>query len=101
MVPPPLKAAILVVSTTASKDPQTDSSGPTLKAVLEEESGSRWEVTEVKIVSDVVTHIQSQIMAWADVVDGINLVVTTGGTGFAQSDSTPEVRCSLPTRATF
>jgi len=87
-----LRAAILIVSTTAAKDPTTDASGSALKRVFEEEGSGKWEVAEIKIVSDVVTQIQSQIMLWADVVDAVNLVITTGGTGFAQSDSTPEVR---------
>ena len=44
-------------------------------------------------VSDVVVQIQRQIMLWTDVAaEGINLIVTTGGTGFATSDNTPEVR---------
>jgi gephyrin len=95
MASPKLKAAILIVSTTAAKDPTTDVSGPVLKTVLEEDGGGKWEVSEIKIVSDVVPQIQSQIMLWADIADAVNLVITTGGTGFAQSDSTPEVRMFL------
>ncbi|KAJ4300191.1 hypothetical protein N0V88_002860 [Collariella sp. IMI 366227] len=86
----PLKAAILVVSTTAANDPSTDAAEATLRDVFEQDGGGRWEVTETKIVSDVTTQIQRQIMLWTDAADPVNLVITTGGTGFAVADHTPE-----------
>jgi len=91
-----LRAAILVVSTTAANDPSTDSSGGVLKEVFEQEDGSKWEVTETTIVSDDVSAIQRSIIGWADVHNAVNVIVTTGGTGFAISDRTPEVgRCHV------
>ena len=90
-----LKAAILVVSTTASKDPSADSSGGILKDVFDQEGGEKWEVTKTKIVGDVVLDIQRSIMGWTDGEDAVNLIISTGGTGFAVHDSTPEV-CNLP-----
>ncbi|TGO15734.1 hypothetical protein BTUL_0036g00250 [Botrytis tulipae] len=84
-----LKAAILIVSTTAAKDATTDSSGPALKGVFAEADG-QWEVVETKIVSDNVTDIQRSVMSWTDQGNTINAVITTGGTGFAVSDNTPE-----------
>ena len=86
-----LKAAILIVSTTASKDPSTDSSGGILKDVFEQDGGGKWEVTDTKIVGDEVLEIQRSIRNWADRDDDVNLIITTGGTGFAVHDSTPEV----------
>lgn len=86
-----LKAAILIVSTTASKDPSADSSGGILKDVFDQEGGGKWEIVEAQIVGDEVLDIQRSIMSWADREDGVNLIVSTGGTGFAVHDSTPEV----------
>lgn len=86
----PLKAAILIVSTTAAKDPSTDAAGAALRDVFEQESGGRWDVVESKIVSDVTTQIQRQITLWTDATEPVNLVITTGGTGFAVADQTPE-----------
>ena len=89
-----LKAAILIVSTTASKDPSADLSAEILKDVFEQGGGGKWEVADTKIVGDEVLDIQRNIMNWADREDGVNLIITSGGTGFAVHDSTPEVgRC--------
>lgn len=87
----PLRAALLIVSTTAAQDASADASGPILSRVLADEGDGKWEVAETKIVSDDVLQIQRQVAAWADGPDTINLIVTTGGTGFAVGDGTPEV----------
>lgn len=87
----PLKAAVLIVSTTAAKDPSTDSTSSILNDVFKSEGDGKWIVADTKIVTDHVLEIQSQIMAWSNGPDGMNLIVTTGGTGFAVLDSTPEV----------
>ncbi|GJC94187.1 molybdenum cofactor synthesis domain-containing protein [Colletotrichum higginsianum] len=104
MTDAPLKVAILIVSTTASKDPSTDKSELVLRDVIENEGSGKWKVTETKIVQDHVPQIQRQIMLWADLgpIEGVNLILTTGGTGFAVSDNTPEDRPrSSPRNAGF
>ncbi|EHK98717.1 putative Gephyrin [Glarea lozoyensis 74030] len=85
-----LKAKILVVSTTASKDPSTDASGGILTNVFETEGAGKWKVEEVKIVGDDVLEIQRNVTAWTDGENAVNLIISTGGTGFAVSDTTPE-----------
>lgn len=92
MTDKPLTAAILVVSTTASKDPSTDASTSVLRNVLKEDGGGKWQVKSESIVSDDALAVQQQIMRWTDDADPVNLIITTGGTGFAVSDTTPEVR---------
>lgn len=91
MSKPTLKAAILVVSTTACKDPSADSSGGILKDVFEKEGGGKWQVVETKIVGDDVLNIGRSVTAWTDREDVVNVVITTGGTGFTAHDCTPEV----------
>src|SRR3954452_8295202 len=86
-----LRAAILVISTTASKDHSADSSGGILKDVFVNEGGGKWEVVETKIVGDDVLDIQRSITGWTDQERPVNVIITTGGTGFAVHDSTPEV----------
>ena len=90
-----LRAAILIVSTTAAQDPSSDASEATLRDVFDNEGGGKWTLVETKIVSDDVAKIQRQIMLWTDGADGVNLIVTTGGTGFAVADQTPEAISAL------
>lgn len=85
------KAAILIVSTTVSQGLTTDATEQTLRSVFEEDGSGRWDVIDVKAVEDSALQIQKQVAEWADSA-GVDLVVTTGGTGFAVSDQTPEVR---------
>jgi gephyrin len=80
------------VSDTASGDASTDRSGPALKALFGESSDT-WTVADLTIVPDDVEAIQSQVRKWTD-EEMLNLVVTTGGTGFAMRDVTPEVHLS-------
>ncbi|KAK0643669.1 gephyrin [Cercophora newfieldiana] len=85
-----LTAAILVVSTTAAKDPTTDAADATLRDVFTQDGGGQWTVSESNIVSDDIIQIQRQIQLWADAPEPVNLIITTGGTGFAFADHTPE-----------
>jgi gephyrin len=86
-----LKAAILVVSDTASKDPSTDKCIPTLQSVFADLGNDQWEVCATEIVSDSVVDIQRKVTGWIDGEEVVNLIVTSGGTGFAVRDLTPEV----------
>lgn len=86
-----LRAAIIVVSETASKDASTDKCIPALQDVFQQDGGDRWETAQTKIVADDVAAIREAIKAYTDGADSANLVVTSGGTGFAQKDVTPEV----------
>ncbi|KAH8728794.1 hypothetical protein GQ44DRAFT_769210 [Phaeosphaeriaceae sp. PMI808] len=85
-----LKAAILVVSDTASKDASTDKCIPILQDLFGDAGDNQWHVSETSIVPDHVLTIQKTIKGWTDCEDPINLIVTSGGTGFATKDVTPE-----------
>nr|OQO16591.1 hypothetical protein B0A51_15956 [Rachicladosporium sp. CCFEE 5018] len=85
-----LRVAIIVVSDTASKDASTDKCIPALRQVFTTEGGDRWTAEETCIVSDDVLAIQRAITGCTDVEDFANLIITSGGTGFAQKDVTPE-----------
>lgn len=97
-MPPPsnqtLRAAILIISDTAFADNSTDKAGPTLQEVFTSNSATSWEIAETRIVPDDVLEIQRAVLGWTDGGhDGgeVNCVVTSGGTGFARKDVTPEV----------
>lgn len=87
----PLRAAILIVSTTAAKDPSTDASAQILQDVLKDQGPGKWELSKTEIVPDDAHAIKKHITAWADGENPPNLIITTGGTGFAVADNTPEV----------
>lgn len=85
-----LKAAILIISDTASKDPSADKAGVRLENVFAEQ-GATWAVRYNLIIPDNVNAIQQHILQLCDDDDDYaNFVLTTGGTGFAVKDRTPE-----------
>ncbi len=90
MSDPKLKPAILIISDTASKDPSTDKAGDVLTEAFSSEGGDRWASPLTKIVPDSTTEIQRAVQQWSDSEDYFNLIITTGGTGFAVKDNTPE-----------
>lgn len=85
-----LKVAILIVSDTAFKDPSTDAAGVKLERVFADQ-GTEWDIKYTSIVPDSINAIQQHISQLCDDEnDYVNFVVTTGGTGFAVKDHTPE-----------
>lgn len=78
---------ILTVSDRASRGDYADEGGPAIRAYLAEVLASPWEPRE-RIVPDEVEAIAAAIRGLAD--EGCCLVVTTGGTGPAPRDVTPE-----------
>ena len=101
MEAPRLKPGILIVSDTASREPSTDKSGAVLTETFSSDGGDKWLDPVIKIVPDSVTEIQRAVQQWTDSEDYCNLIVTTGGTGFAVKDNTPEVRSLIVFNSTL
>ena len=80
----PLSIAVLTVSDTRS--PADDASGSTLVDRLTE-AGHR--LADRRIVPDDVAAIRGTVLAWSKDPE-IDVVITTGGTGFTGRDVTPE-----------
>lgn len=59
--------------------------------VFANEGGGRFDTNDTAIITDDVLEIQRAITQRTDGDDFINLIVTSGGTGFTQKDVTPEV----------
>lgn len=81
-----LRFGILTVSDRSSRGERPDSSGPALVKLVEEQG---WKVVWTDVVPDdfdSLTHILSQ---WAD-SGSVDVILTTGGTGFSPRDITPE-----------
>lgn len=85
---PRLTAAILIISETASKDPSTDKCIPALSQVFTDLGSSNWTISTTTIIPDSIPAIQEAILKACN--EGINLILTSGGTGFAVKDVTPE-----------
>lgn len=80
----PVQIAVLTVSD--SRTPQTDTSGDTLAALITEAGHS---VVDRAIVTDDIAALRAKVSAWiADT--SVDVVITTGGTGFTGRDVTPE-----------
>ena len=86
-----LKASIIVISDTASRDPSTDKCIPALLDVFHQHSSPNGWTVDYAIVPDDIVKIQTAIKGRCDYAQHRNLIVTSGGTGFAQKDITPEV----------
>lgn len=82
-----LSVSILIVSDTAHKDSSKDASGGILNRVFETSETINWRVHDTSIVPDAIPQIQEYLKRTAG---ECNLIVTTGGTGFASKDVTPE-----------
>ncbi|KAI9369150.1 hypothetical protein BJX61DRAFT_175526 [Aspergillus egyptiacus] len=85
-----LTAAILVVSDTASQAPSSDRVVGVLSDVFATAGQGNWEPPVTKIVPDDVLDIQRTVTDWADGPSPVNLILISGGTGFAVKDNTPE-----------
>ncbi|MCT7663072.1 molybdenum cofactor biosynthesis protein B [Shinella kummerowiae] len=80
----PVGIAVLTVSDT--RTPETDRSGDTLVARIED-AGHR--LVARAIVPDDIGAIRAQVEAWTHDT-AVDVVITTGGTGFTGRDVTPE-----------
>ena len=80
----PLRIAVLTVSDT--RDRAADKSGDTLAAMIEEAGHT---LAERTIVTDDATQIRAKVESWIAAPE-IDVVITTGGTGFTARDVTPE-----------
>lgn len=80
------RAAVLVLSDSAAKGTSGDTSGALARQRLTEHG---FEVGEVRILPDDRMAIETQLKAYADSGE-VDLVLTTGGTGFGPRDITPE-----------
>jgi molybdenum cofactor synthesis domain-containing protein len=86
-----IKAAILTVSDTCAQGNRDDVSGRTIADMLE---GDKFEICDKKIVPDDLAAIAAELRRLSEEV-GIELVLTTGGTGLGPRDVTPEATASV------
>jgi molybdenum cofactor synthesis domain-containing protein len=81
-----IRFGILTLSDRSASGERTDLSGPTLADLIRAEN---WSVVEQAILPDDESAIRAKLADWAD--NGkFDVILTTGGTGFALRDVTPE-----------
>src|SRR6185295_5325554 len=90
----PLRAAILTVSDAGSRGERVDTSGAAIREMLATIGA---DVVRYEIVPDERERIAATLRAWCDGGD-IDLVLTTGGTGLAARDVTPEATLDVAHR---
>ena len=82
-----IRVAILTVSDRAARGEAEDHSGPAIAQIVQEQLQAN--VVQRAMVPDEQTQIEARLAAWAD-GGAVDLILTTGGTGFALRDVTPE-----------
>lgn len=87
------RAAVITVSDRSSTGERADESGPVAVAALRE---AGFDCADAVVVSDGVDSVERALQA--EIVAGVKLIVTTGGTGVGPRDQTPEGTLRVVTR---
>jgi len=81
-----IRFGILTLSDRSARGERPDASGPALTRLIEAEN---WSVAKQSLLPDDESAIRAILSEWADSGE-IDVILTTGGTGFAPRDITPE-----------
>lgn len=87
---PSYTARVLTVSDRGARGEREDTAGPAVAALL---VGVGFEVPAPALVPDEQGEIAAHLLEWCDA--GVDLVVTSGGTGLSPRDHTPEATRSV------
>jgi molybdopterin adenylyltransferase len=87
---------ILTISDRSSRGERPDVSGRLLVNQVESQG---WKVLWVDIIPDEIKKIEATLVEWSDSGD-IDVILTTGGTGFSSRDVTPEATIKVIDRET-
>lgn len=88
-----IRAGVLTISDRCSRGVTVDTSGPALAALLRTRLGA--EIMRTACVPDEVDQIAATFLEWAAPQLALDLVVSTGGTGLAPRDVTPEAAARI------
>ena len=90
----PYQAAVITLSDKGSQGKRQDTSGPAIAARLKD---SGYDVVETLLLPDEAAALRQQLCRLADQRQ-VDLIVTTGGTGFSPRDITPEATMAVADR---
>ncbi len=89
-----LRAAVITLSDKGYRGEREDKSGPVIVEMLKE---AGYVIEETLLLPDGIEPLQGELIRLADECQ-MDLVLTTGGTGFAPTDVTPEATLAVATR---
>ena len=81
-----MRIGILTVSDRSARGERPDLSGPAIEELISERG---WSVSRVEIIPDELPLLINTLTTWADSGE-LDIILTTGGTGFSPRDITPE-----------
>lgn len=81
-----IRFGILTLSDRSARGDRADASGP---ALADQVCAQGWLVSKRALLPDDKSAIGAELIAWADSGE-VDIILTTGGTGFAPRDVTPE-----------
>jgi len=91
-----VRVGILTISDRSARGQRADASGPALAEMVRLQG---WVVQKIDIIPDERDVIENKLITWAD--DGeVDVILTTGGTGFSPRDVTPEATQAVIERHT-
>lgn len=90
----PLTAAVITLSDKGAAGQREDKSGP---VIVEELQKAGYKVIETLLLPDDMEKIKAHLIRLSDQRQ-VNLILTTGGTGFSERDCTPEATLAVATR---
>ena len=91
-----LRIGILTVSDRSARGERADASGPAIRQKILEQG---WMISQVHTIPDDFNTLCEILALWADRGD-LDVILTTGGTGFSPRDVTPEATLSVIERQT-
>ena len=81
-----LRFAVITVSDRSARGERPDASGPALIEVIKQQG---WEARRQGVLPDDLSILRELLVSWSD-RDDVDVILTTGGTGFSPRDITPE-----------
>lgn len=90
----PFRVAVITLSDKGAKGEREDLSGPAICSVMEE---MEYDIVETLIISDNQKKLEMELIRLADGRQ-VDLILTTGGTGFSKRDITPEATMAVATK---
>jgi len=91
-----IRIGIITISDRSSRGERPDESGPALNNAVTQQG---WQVVQTEILPDEAEQLKTTLAAWADGGE-MDVILTTGGTGFSPRDITPEATQAVIQRPT-